>query len=476
MTIAAFKRFVLGTGLSGTDNGDDTITLAVSGAPPSGAAGGTLGGTYPNPTVNTDGATLETNTNALRVKDAGITAAKIAAALKPSGSAATTDEALRALGTAAGTAAAGNDSRLDVAATIHAATGKTTPVDADEMPITDSAASFVLKKVTLTNLKAFLKTYFDTLYSPTGGGGPPTGAAGGALDGSYPNPGIAASVAGAGLAETSDVLSVNVDASTIEINTDTLRVKAGGIGANELASTAVTPSTYGDGTHVGQFTVDADGRITSAVAVAITGAGGLGADGWVDDSGNTWTFASASTFTLSGDRTAIFQKGTRLRFTQTTVKYGAVASSAFASSTTTVTIIVNTDYVLANAAISANSYSSAASPDGYPKWFNYAPAATGFSGTPTVSGRFQVHNGICSVVVTVDGTSNATTFTFQMPVTNVQGVILPCAVYDNSATWNVGRIFPAASTTVTAGKGIGADGAFTASGGKGITASFSYVF
>ena len=51
----------------------------------------------------------------------------------------------------------------------HAATSKTTPVNADEFPIVDSAASNVLKKVTFTNLKAFLKTYFDTLY-PSGSG------------------------------------------------------------------------------------------------------------------------------------------------------------------------------------------------------------------------------------------------------------------------------------------------------------------
>ncbi|NDZ11480.1 hypothetical protein C7T35_01460 [Variovorax sp. WS11] len=46
-----------------------------------------------------------------------------------------------------------------------AATGKTTPVDADVMPLADSAASNVLKKVTWANIKATLKTYFDTLYS-----------------------------------------------------------------------------------------------------------------------------------------------------------------------------------------------------------------------------------------------------------------------------------------------------------------------
>lgn len=47
----------------------------------------------------------------------------------------------------------------------HAATGKTTPVDADEVPIVDSAASNVLKKLTWANLKAailaFIQPQFD---------------------------------------------------------------------------------------------------------------------------------------------------------------------------------------------------------------------------------------------------------------------------------------------------------------------------
>lgn len=44
-------------------------------------------------------------------------------------------------------------------------TAKTTLVDADTFPLTDSEASDAAKKVTGTNLKAYLKTYFDTLYA-----------------------------------------------------------------------------------------------------------------------------------------------------------------------------------------------------------------------------------------------------------------------------------------------------------------------
>lgn len=45
------------------------------------------------------------------------------------------------------------------------ATAKTTPVDADTMPINNSADSNALYKVTWANIKATLKTYFDTLYT-----------------------------------------------------------------------------------------------------------------------------------------------------------------------------------------------------------------------------------------------------------------------------------------------------------------------
>ena len=50
------------------------------------------------------------------------------------------------------------------AAEIHAASLKATPIDADEIGLVDTAASFALKKLTWANLKATLKTYFDAIY------------------------------------------------------------------------------------------------------------------------------------------------------------------------------------------------------------------------------------------------------------------------------------------------------------------------
>ena len=57
----------------------------------------------------------------------------------------------------------------NVGSAINGSTAKTTPVDADVVPILDSAASNILKKVSWANIKATLKTYFDTLY-PSGSG------------------------------------------------------------------------------------------------------------------------------------------------------------------------------------------------------------------------------------------------------------------------------------------------------------------
>lgn len=62
----------------------------------------------------------------------------------------------------------GDETGARVATLLHAASAKVTLVDADEVNGTDSAASFGLIRTTWINVKAFLKTYFDTLYAPKG--------------------------------------------------------------------------------------------------------------------------------------------------------------------------------------------------------------------------------------------------------------------------------------------------------------------
>jgi hypothetical protein len=136
--------------------------------------------------------------------------------------------------------------------------------------------------------------------------------------------------------------------------------------------------------------VNGDVNIPATYNYKIAGVNLPQGDGW-SDAGVTWSYASASTFTITGDYTAVYTKGTKINWTQTTVKYGVVLSSSYSAPNTTVTIAVNTDYTIANAAISLNHYSRAATPAGFPSSFAFSPTWTNVTvGNGTQSAEYSV--------------------------------------------------------------------------------------
>lgn len=183
-------------------------------------------------------------------------------------------------------------------------------------------------------------------------------------------------------------------------------------------------------------------------------------------------------FTINADTTSYMKKGTFLKFTQTTVKYGTIGAISFSSGTTTVTLITNTDYTLANAAISATYYSNVAYPKGFPIIFNYDPEPIGWSVVPVTNVQFTYYTiGNLMYLSLTDaadgGVSNATNLLFSAPFTytNVAGGAMITAM-DNSALLTTAARVTTGSTgfnRVISCQTNMANGTWTASGAKRVT-------
>lgn len=98
--------------------------------------------------------------------------------------------------------------------------------------------------------------------------------------------------------------------------------------------------------------------------------------GWIPVTA-TWTRTGNHTFTLSGDVTLTYRKGTKVRYKDGgSYEYGVIASSSFASSTTTVNLIVNSDYAMAAVTITDTYLSYVETPEGFPNWFSWTVSTT----------------------------------------------------------------------------------------------------
>jgi len=104
-------------------------------------------------------------------------------------------------------------------------------------------------------------------------------------------------------------------------------------------------------------------------------------DGWIA-ANETWTYASSTSFTVSGNVTGKYQKGDKIKLTQSsTVKYFYIIGVSYSAPNTTITITGGSDYSLANAPITDNYYSKVENPQGFPDYFNYNSTVSGTGGS-----------------------------------------------------------------------------------------------
>jgi hypothetical protein len=200
----------------------------------------------------------------------------------------------------------------------------------------------------------------------------------------------------------------------------------------------------------------------------------------------TWEYASSTSFSISGDKRDKYQKGDKIRLKQGgDWKYFYITGVSYSAPNTTITITGGSDYTLANAAITDNYYSKAENPQGFPDWFNWTPAFTGFASAPAGGVyRFRIDGRQCVCVIRQPsaGISNATTYTMSAPVRSagIAGMTWgACApVTDNGARQSVpGQIeIGADSQIVHVGRNAALE-PWTASGGKRlIFATLTYEF
>lgn len=252
----------------------------------------------------------------------------------------------------------------DVAGETHAAASKSTPVDADELPLVDSAASNVLKKLTWANLKAAIASYLvsaglirekltvnRTYYVRT--------------DGSDSNNGLANTSGGAFLTlqkaiDTVAMLDLSIYNVTIQVGAGTY---TSGLTVNGAWVGAGTVTLTGDTTTPANCIIN----VTGATAVNVTGGGRLSIGGFKlssTSSGNLLNATSGGMLTVTG-----------------AMEFGATTSAHIGTSQYGQVVISGVNYTISAGAL--RHFSSG--PLGY---INVVNATVTITGTPAFSSAF----------------------------------------------------------------------------------------
>ena len=187
-------------------------------------------------------------------------------------------------------------------------------------------------------------------------------------------------------------------------------------------------------------------------------------------------------FSVPGDIRPFTQKGLKIRWTQPTlgINYGNISQEpTFAAGASTITVIPNDDYGVANEAIT-DFWISYGNPPDFPASFHYSPTVSGFGvgqlPTNTVN-EFVISDKWCSVSVrqATQGTSNNVAFTVTTPIvsqtrTNAVWGVTWWQAFDNGAELSPpGRAFiGSASSTITL-HSTTASGAWTNVNGKAVS-------
>lgn len=214
-------------------------------------------------------------------------------------------------------------------------------------------------------------------------------------------------------------------------------------------------------------------RVTAGVIQEMQNAVTGSTTGWVADT-NTWTYASSTTFTVTGNQTATFINGVKLRFKQGgSYKYVTVSSSAFGA-TTTVTVYGND--TIANSAITDNYYSYLQNPQSFNgAWTPYTSVLTGFSGSPTQSCVYDQYGKTVNAFLSITGTSNTTGFTLTLPVAAKSARVYTFPRCIDNGSYITGGILTTTAGSVTATINTSnAGGTWTAANNKGIEGPITY--